>query len=501
VGHLAVDATSPKFLRALTYDYDAVVVGSGPNGLAAAITLAEHGCSVLVLEAASSVGGGMRTMELTLPGFQHDVCSAIHPMAILSPFFRHLALEPLGLRWIEPPLALAHPLDDGQVGQLHKSIAETAAELHGDGKAYEQFVGPLVESGHVIFDDLLKPIGITRHPWLMLRFALAASVSAERLGQRRFHSPMARALFAGCAAHSFLPLAAPFSSAIGLTLMMAAHLVNWPLPKGGSGSIALALGRQLSMLGGKIATNEPITAWRKIPSARAILFDTSIPTLLSVCGHQLPTSYVERLQQFRTAPGVFKLDWALSEPIPWKNKTCARAGTVHVGGELEEIARAEADVNQGKHPERPFVLVTQPTLFDDTRAPQDKHTAWAYCHVPNGSVRDMTAAIESQIERFAPGFGGCILARHRMNTVELNQYNANYVGGDITGGANDFRQMLMRPTLGPVPYATPRRGVYLCSSSTPPGGGVHGMCGYNAARAALRDVFGIRVKPYAPLAR
>jgi phytoene dehydrogenase-like protein len=279
--------------------------------------------------------------------------------------------------------------------------------------------------------------------------------------------------------------------------MMAAHIGNWPLPRGGSDSIAHALARQLLVLGGSIETNQRIAAWHQIPRARAILFDTSIPTLLAACADRLPTTYVERLQQFRRAPGVFKLDWALSQPIPWKNPVCALAGTVHLGGQLQEIARAEAQVSQGKHAQRPFVLVTQPSLFDDTRAPVGKHTAWAYCHVPNGSTVDMTSAIEAQIERFAPGFRGCVLARHTMNTAALNQYNENYIGGDITGGANDFRQMLMRPTFGQVPYETPLRGVYLCSSSTPPGGGVHGMCGYNAARAALRDVFGVRVKPHA----
>lgn len=477
--------------------YDAVVVGSGPNGLAAAITLAEHGCKVLLLEAAASVGGGMRSAELTAPGFVHDVCSAVHPMALLSPFFRALPQKSLGLCWVHPLSPLAHPLDHGRVALLQNSLSETAAGLHEDASAYERHLAPLVSAGRALFDELLEPIGLTHHPVQMARFGLVAAHSALRLARTWFKTPAARGLVAGCAAHSFLPLDEPFSSAIGLTLLMAAHRVGWPVAKGGSGAIASALELHLQNLGGAIETGYRVSEWRQIPSARAILFDTSIPTLLAVAADRFPGDYMERLRRFRPAPGIFKVDWALSGPIPWQNRDCARAGTVHIGGELDEIAYSEAAVGRGEHPAKPFVLLAQPSLFDPTRAPAGKHTAWAYCHVPNGSTVDMRDAIEAQIERFAPGFRDCIVARHTMNTADLSRYNQNYVGGDITGGANDFRQLLMRPRIGNSAYETPLRGVYLCSSSTPPGGGVHGMCGYNAARVALRQVFGIKVKTHA----
>lgn len=486
-------AVAPE-LSALAYDYDVAVIGAGPNGLAAAITMAEHGCSVLVLEAAPSIGGGMRTAELTEPGYLHDVCSAVHPMAILSPFFGRVPQKRLGLHWVHPEHPLAHPLDDGRVGLLQKSVSATAAELQQDAPAYQRRVVPLVASGRTLFGELLGPLGVTRHPIQMARFGLVAMRSARGIAEGWFDTAVARALLAGCAAHSFLPLDAPFSAAIGLTLMMAAHLGGWPLPKGGSGSIAAALGQRLQELGATIETGRRVTHWKQLPSARAMLFDTSIPTLLEICGDRLPTTYLERLRRYRVAPGVFKLDWALSSPIPWRNPDCLRAGTVHVGGELGEIARAEAQVARGEHPEKPFVLVVQPSLFDATRAPTGKHTAWAYCHVPNGSTVDMTHAIENQVQRFAPGFRDGIVARHAMNTADFARYNQNYVGGDITGGSNDFRQLLMRPSFGDFAYQTPLRGVYLCSSSTPPGGGVHGMCGYHAARVALRQVFGIRVE-------
>lgn len=477
----------------MTYEYDAIIVGSGPNGLGAAITLAEHGCSVLVLEAHERVGGGARTAELTLPGFEHDICSAIHPMAVLSPLFRHLALDKLGLQWIEPTAALAHPLDDGRVMLLKRSVDATADSLGRDGAAYRNRVGPMVVNVQRLFPDLLKPLGLPRQPRALARFGWAAMQSAQALVTRWFEAAPARALFGGCAAHSFRPLDARFSSAIGLALLLAGHATSWPFAKGGSQAITGALVEQLLKLGAHIRTSYRVTQWSDLPNARAILFDTSPQALVRIAGARLPTSYQEQIARFRSAPGVFKIDWALDGPIPWKANACLQAATVHVGGTFEEIAASEAAVNRGLHAERPFVLVAQQSLFDATRAPSHKHTGWAYCHVPRRSTMDMTSVIERRVERFAPGFRDLILARHTLTTAELFAYNENYEGGDITGGANDFRQLFARPTLSLVAYATPLRGVYLCSSSTPPGGGVHGMCGYHAARLALRQVFGKRI--------
>ena len=475
-------------------EYDAVVVGSGPNGLAAAITLAENGCSVLVLEARERVGGGARTAELTLAGFAHDVCSAIHPMGALSPLFRRLPLREHGLSWIEPPVALAHPLDDGSVALLTRSLDETARGLHPDKNAYIHALQPLVNGADTLFPELLRPLGIPRHPKLLARFGWSAMKSAERLASDWFNGSRARALFGGCAAHSFLPLDAPFSAAIGLTLLIAGHASGWPLAKGGSQAISDALAQYFSRLGGAIATGRRVATWNDIPKARAVLFDTSPRALVRICRDRLSADIKDSLTSFRLAPGIFKLDWALSGPIPWRAGPCALAGTVHLGGTFEDIAAGEASVNRGEHPERPFVLVAQQSLFDSTRAPPGKHTGWAYCHVPNGSTVDMTAAIENQVERFAPGFRDVVLARHVTTTVDLFRYNENCEGGDISGGANDYRQLLARPRLSLTPYSTSSLGIYLCSSSTPPGAGVHGMCGYYAARAALHQVFGRRVQ-------
>ena len=477
----------------MRYEYDAVVVGSGPNGLGAAITLAEHGCSVLVLEAHEQLGGGARTAELTLPGFAHDVCSAIHPMAALYPLFRHLALDKLGLQWVEPMAALAHPLDDGRVMLLKRSVDETADSLERDGSAYRNRVGPMVTDTQRLFQDLFKPLGWPQHPRALARFGWATMQSAQALVKRWFDDAPAKALFGGCAAHSFLPLDAPFSSAIGLALLLAGHATGWPCAKNGSRAITNALAEHLLSLGAHVRTNHRVTQWSDLPNARAILFDTSPQALMRIAADRLPTSYKEQLSRFRAAPGVFKIDWALDGPIPWKANACLQAATVHLGGTFDEIAASEAATNRGLHSERPFVLVAQQSLFDSTRAPSGKHTGWAYCHVPRSSTKDMTSAVERQVERFAPGFRDRILARHTLTTAELFAYNENYEGGDITGGANDFRQMFARPTLNLVAYATPLRGVYLCSSSTPPGGGVHGMCGYHAARLALRQVFGKRI--------
>jgi phytoene dehydrogenase-like protein len=477
-------------MRQVSSNYDATIVGSGPNGLSAAITLAEQGISVLVLEAHEHIGGGARSAELTLPGFTHDVCSAIHPMAALSPAFRHMALETRGVTWIETPVALAHPLDDGRAALLRRSLDETALGLDGDADSYRTLLASWVARSATLFPELLGPLRVPRHPLLLAGFGWTALKSAEHLARRCFKAVPARALFAGCAAHSFLPLDAPASSAIGLTLLLAAHAVGWPIAKGGSVSISGALANYLTSLGGVIETRRRVTSWGDIPKSRAVMFDTSPRTMARICRDQLPASYLARLARFRAAPGIFKLDWALEGPIPWKNKQCGQAGTVHLGGTLDEIAHSESEVNRGIHPQRPYVLVAQQSLFDPTRAPPGKHTGWAYCHVPAGSTVDMSEAIERQVERFAPGFRDCILARHTMTTAELSQYNDNYEGGDITGGANNIGQILMRPTFGWTSYQTPVPGIYLCSSSTPPGGGVHGMCGYHAAALVLRRVFG-----------
>ncbi len=467
----------------MNFDYDAVVVGSGPNGLAAAITLAQAGCSVLVLEANHSLGGSARSAELTLPGFLHDTCSAVHPLAVGSPFFKTLPLQRFGLEWIQPEIPLAHPLENG-VACLRRDVQETADSLGED--SYAAVMRPLVRNWDKLSREFLQPmLHFPKHPIALARFGLKALRPATGF----FRGESARALFAGMAAHSFLPLEAAASAAFGLVLGMAGHAVGWPIPRNGSRSISNALANSLRELGGKIETDHRVENLAELPKARAVLFDTSVWEFARIAGNQLPTGYRNKLQRFRRGPGVFKVDYALSSPIPWRAEECRRAGTVHVGGTMEEIAAGERAVANGEHPERPFVLVAQQSLFDETRAPRDQHTLWAYCHVPNKSSVDMSECIERQIERFAPGFRDCILARHSKNTAALEKSNANLSGGDINGGAADLAQLIARPTLSATPYRTPLPGVYLCSASTPPGGGVHGMCGYHAARAALREVF------------
>ncbi len=476
--------------------YDAVVVGAGPNGLAAAITLARAGRSVLVFEARETVGGGCRSGELTLPGYVHDICSAIHPLALGSPFFRTIPFEDYGLDWIQPPAALAHPLPDGTAALLERSIAATGAYLGEDADAYRRLIAPLAADWDILADGSLgplRPIHQALHPFASLvlaRFGLAALASARGLAERRFRSEQARALFAGISAHAMLPLEHPITAGFGLLLATSAHAVGWPIPRGGSQRIVDALADYLRSLGGEIVTGVEVKALDALPSARAILCDITPRQLLRIAGDRLPDGYRRRLEGYRYGPGVFKLDLALDGPIPWQAAECVQAGTVHVGGTLAEIAASERAVWRGVIPEQPFVLLAQQSLFDPTRAPQGKQTVWAYCHVPSGSTCDMTERIEAQIERFAPGFRDRILARHTMNASEMEQYNANYIGGDINGGVQDLRQFFTRPlpTLDIAnPYATPVRGLYLCSSSTPPGGGVHGMCGYFAAQAALRE--------------
>jgi phytoene dehydrogenase-like protein len=465
---------------------DAIIVGSGPNGLAAAIELARAGLSVTLVEGAEEIGGGTRTAELTLPGFHHDVCSAIYPMAAGSPLFNALPLAAHGLSWIHPAAPLAHPLDDGSAVLLERSLAETAANLGEDGEGYRQLLEPLIANWPALAEDILGPPRIPRHPLLLARFARHALHSATSLARARFRGRRAQALLAGLAAHSCLPLEKPVSAAIGLVLALTGHAVGWPIPRGGAGAISGALADYLRFLGGKIETGRPIRTLAQLPNVRATLLDVTPRQLLGIAGDRFDSCYRRRLQRYRYGPGVFKIDWALAGPIPWRTADCARAGTVHLGGTLEEIAAAEQAVWLGRHPERPFVLLAQQSLFDPGRAPAGQHTGWAYCHVPNGSTLDRTAAIEAQVERFAPGFSELILARHTRTAAAYESYNPNCVGGDITGGVPDLAQILARPVLQANPYATGAPGLFLCSSSTPPGGGVHGMCGYHAARAALR---------------
>lgn len=469
--------------------YDAVVVGAGPNGLAAAITLARAGRSVLLIEAKTTLGGGMRTEELTLPGFRHDICSAIHPLGMASPFFADLPLAEYGLGWIQPDIPLAHPLDDGTAIALHRAFDATAQSIGADGEAWRKLMQPLAASWPKLAPTLLSAMPLSRHLFDLARFGLPALLPATQLARWCFRETRAQALFAGLAAHAIMPLEHIFTSSFGLMLGVLGHAVGWPLPRGGSQEIANALAAYFSSLGGEIVTGWEITTLDELPPARAILLDVTPRQLLKLAGARLPAAYKRQLERYRYGPGVFKLDYALAGPIPWRAVECQRAGTVHVGGTLAEIAAAEKAVGQGKHPERPYVLVTQQSLFDPTRAPAGQHTLWAYCHVPNGSTVDMTTVIEAQIERFAPGFRDLILARSVRNTRDIEQHNANYIGGDINGGMQDILQMWTRPVPRLNPYATPIQGLYLCSSSTPPGGGVHGMCGYHAARAALRSLW------------
>ncbi len=473
--------------------YDAIIVGSGPNGLAAAITLAREGLKVLVLEANKQPGGGARTSELTLPGYLHDVCSAIHPMGLASPFFKSVPLEEHGVEWIHPPAPLAHPLDDGTAAVLERSVDETAERLGEDANAYRRLFQPLVDGADRLYADLLGPFRIPRSPLLGLRFGLSALRSARGLASSCFRTEKARALFAGIAGHSVLPLDQMPSAAVGLMLGIAGHRVGWPLPKGGSQKITDALISYLKTLGGEVVTSQRVTNIDELPPAKAILLDVTPKQMLEMAGHRLPAGYMRQLQRYRYGAGVFKLDWALSQPIPWKAKECSRAATIHLGGTLEEIVVSERAPSRGEICDRPYVLVAQQSLFDPTRAPEGKQTGWAYCHVPHGSTVDMTQIIESQMERFAPGFRDCILARHAMSPAYFQEHNANYIGGDIGGGIQDFRQLFTRPAIRISPYTTPLKQLYIGSSSTPPGGGVHGMCGFHAAKAALRQRFGIRI--------
>ncbi len=473
-------------------DFDAVVVGSGPNGLAAAILLQQQGLSVLIVEGRDNIGGGLTSAELTLPGFTHDVCSAIHPLAVASPYFKTLPLADFGLEYLYPGLAAAHPFDNGTAAVLDHSIQKTAALLGADEQAYLKLIQPVVNNWPLIAADVLGPLTFPKHPLAMAGFGLKALTAATTLVEK-FKTTAGRGLFAGMAAHSLQPLSNLDTSAAALVLLAAGHLQGWPIPKGGSVNIAKALGAYFISLGGTIQTGEYVKSLAQLPSAHAVLFDVTPRQLLQIAGHRFSSIYKWQLERYRYGMGVFKIDWALDGQIPFTAEECRQAGTLHLGNTFEEIAASELATSMGYHPERPFVLVAQQSLFDDTRAPQGKHTAWAYCHVPNDSTIDMTEQIESQVERFAPGFKDRILAKHVMNTAQMQAYNPNYIGGDINGGILDIGQLFTRPALRWSPYKTSAKGIYICSSSTPPGGGVHGMCGYNAAKRALKDVFKIQV--------
>jgi phytoene dehydrogenase-like protein len=470
-------------------EHDAVVIGSGPNGLTAACVLARAGLSVHVIEAHSRIGGGCRTAELTLPGFKHDVCAAIHPMGLLSPVFRDLNLEKYGLEWARSPVPLAHPLPDGKAALLHSSLPETTRLLGEDAAAWTRTFDPLLRHQGELFSEILRPIRFPAHPLLMARFGLTALRSSTSV-LRRFRTTEARALFAGCAAHSIIPLDKLGTASFGLILALTGHTVGWPCARGGSANIVEALERFLRRHGGTVTTGSPIRKFTDIPPARAVLFDLPPRAVARIVGGELPPGFVRQLEAFRYGPGVFKVDWALAQPIPWANSACAQAATVHVCGTAEELIASEAALDEGKLSAKPFVLVAQQSMFDNSRAPAGKHTGWAYCHVPNGYPHDAMDLIENQIERFAPGFKQTILARHTMSPARYEEYNASFIGGDIGGGANTLSQFLFRPTSRWNPYTTPNPRLFICSSSTPPGGGVHGMCGYWAAQAALK-----RLKP------
>jgi phytoene dehydrogenase-like protein len=473
-------------------EYGAIVVGSGPNGLAAAITMQRAGISVLLLEAKPTIGGGLRTEELTLPGFRHDVCSAVHPMAVSSPFFRSLDLEKFGLEFIYPAFDSAHPFDSGEAAILEHSLELTAERLGDDRDAYLRLFKPLLRDWPEIDQNVLGPmLKIPSSPLKMAAFGLKGLSSATQLANKIFKTEKARGLWAGMAAHSIQPLSNLSTSAIGLVLSLASHQKGWPIPKGGSSAIANAMAAYFRSLGGKIETGFEVRSLSQLPTSNVVLFDVTPRQLLRIAGSQLSSLYRWQMNRFRYGMGVFKIDWALDGPIPFTAPEARQAGTLHLGNTLEEIAAGEQAAASGHYVEKPFVLLSQPSVFDHTRAPEGKHTAWAYCHVPHGSTRNMTREIEQQVERFAPGFRERILARHTFNTAEMEEYNPNYVGGDINGGIIDIRQLFTRPVIGLSPYRTSNKTIYMCSSSTPPGGGVHGMCGYHAARTALSDVFGL----------
>jgi phytoene dehydrogenase-like protein len=470
----------------MQYDYDAIVIGSGPNGLCAAIALAQAGHSVLLVEAREELGGGMRSGALTRPGFLHDVCSGVHPLGVLSPFMRSLPLEQHGLTWIHPGASAAHPLPNGRAVLLERSLAATAAQLGVDGRAYTRLFEPLLREPHRLLSDLLGPLSIPSGPIAFARFGLYGMRTARGLARGLFQNEEARALFAGCAAHAILPLDKWFTAAVGLLFLFTGHVTDWPVARAGSASIAMALAAYFRSLGGELRTATRITRLTQLPRARAYLFDLAPRQVIQIAEQQLPAGYRRRLSRYRYGPAVFKLDYALSGPIPWSAPECARASTVHVGGTLDEIARSERAAWVGEIAEQPFVLVCQQSHFDATRAPTGQHTGYAYCHVPHACDVDMTEAVEKQIERFAPGFRDLVLERRKWFPADLERDNESCVGGVIAGGAADITQLFTRPVARLNPYTTPNPSLYLCGASTPPGGGVHGMSGYHAARSVLR---------------
>jgi phytoene dehydrogenase-like protein len=470
--------------------YDAIVVGAGPNGLAAAIELARNGRSVLVVERNETVGGGSRSEALTLPGFVHDVCSAIHPLGRASGFFARLPLAEHGLEWIEPPVQIAHPLDDGSAALVWRDLDRTADGLGRDAARYRRLIQPIVRDWDLIVEQMLgplRPFRAARHPFALGRFGMLSLLPTTVLA-RPFVERRTRALLAGTSAHSMLRLDRPVSAAFGMTLTASAHAVGWPMPRGGSQSIADALAGFLRSIGGEIVTGQEVHSLDELPAHRSVLLDLTPRQVLALAGRRLGRLYATQLRGYRYGPGSFKLDLALDGPIPWRNPELAQAGTVHLGGTLEEIAASERSVALDRVAERPFVLLAQQSLFDSSRAPEGKQTVWAYCHVPNGSSVDMTEAILAQIERFAPGVRDRVLAISARGPAALEQYNPNYVGGDINGGLQSLTQLFTRPAVRLDPYSTPDPSLFICSSATPPGGGVHGLCGYHAARSALRGV-------------
>jgi len=470
--------------------YDAVIIGSGPNGLAAGITLAQKGLRVKILEASDSIGGGTRTKELITPGYYHDVCSAIHPMGISSPFFNSLNLENHGLKWIQPEIPLAHPLDNESVF-LYRDINRTAEQFGSDAYAYKRLMSPLADNWEVFTQDILGPLSMPKNPYRLMRFGLNALKSAEGI-TKSFKDHKTAALIAGIAAHSILPLDKMTTAAIALVLGAAAHAKGWPVAAGGSKAITNALESVFKSLGGEVETGIKISNLNQIPDCKAIAFNLTPFQVADILKEKLPSSYMARLRRFKYGPGVFKIDYILKEPVPWRDSELLKAGTVHLGGSFSEIATSEKEMSEGRHSEKPYVLIAQQSLFDDSRTPDNKHTLWAYCHVPSGSERDMTQAIENQIERYAPGFRDVIENRATMNCADLQNYNPNYIGGDINGGLQDITQLFSRPVSLINPYKMPAKGYYFASSSTPPGGGVHGMCGYHAAKSILRYEFNIK---------